>query len=55
MAASVLITDSKKLADKVQKELEKQLNQLERESIARTAYKIMVTSSLWKISKMVMS
>jgi histidinol dehydrogenase len=37
MAASVLITDSKKLADKVQKELEKQLNQLERESIARTA------------------
>ncbi|NLJ75181.1 MAG: histidinol dehydrogenase [Firmicutes bacterium] len=37
MAASVLITDSKKLADKVQKELEKQLNQLERESISRTA------------------
>ena len=32
-----MITDSKELADKVQEELEKQLNQLERGSIARTA------------------
>ena len=50
MAAAVLATDSKKLAEEVAKELEAQLPQLEREEIARAAIdnngKIIVVDSI---------
>lgn len=52
MASAVLITDSMRLAEDVQAEIERQLNALEREAIARTSIesngKIIVASNLNK-------
>ncbi|MBR0353268.1 MAG: histidinol dehydrogenase [Oscillospiraceae bacterium] len=50
MSSAVLITDSEDLAEKVQKEIERQLSLLEREAIARASIenngKIIITGSL---------